>query len=85
VGVEPVVSLTATLKVSSALGKPFDFTFDDVTPSNPLQPDGSTSDTRCLIGGGFSSNEWYFLKIHVTLEDGAEFVYTKRVQIAAPG
>jgi hypothetical protein len=84
-GVEPVISLAATLKVSSASGIPFDFTFDDVSPLNPLQPDGSTSDTRCLIGGGFSSNEWYFLKIHVTLEDGAEFVYTERVQIAAPG
>jgi hypothetical protein len=85
VGVEPVVSLTATLKVFSASGIPFDFTFDDVSPFNPLQPDGSTSDTRCLIGGGFSSNEWYFLKIHVTLEDGAEFAYTKRIQIAEPG
>ncbi len=85
VGLQPVISLTATLKVSSASGIPFDFTFDDVTPSDPLQPNRSTSDTRCLIGGGFSSNEWYFLKIHVTLEDGAEFAYTKRIQIAEPG
>jgi hypothetical protein len=85
VGLQPVISLTATLKVSSASGIHFDFTFDDVTPSDPLQPNRSTSDTRCLIGGGFSSNEWYFLKIHVTLEDGAEFAYTKRIQIAEPG
>jgi hypothetical protein len=49
VGVEPVISLTATLEVLSASGIPFDFTFDDVSPSNPLQPDTSTSDTHCLI------------------------------------
>ena len=85
VGVDPVVSLTATLKVSSASGSPFDFTFDDVSPSNPLQPNGSTSDTRCLIGGGFSSNDWYPLKIHATLQNGAEFVYTKLIRIAEPG
>jgi len=84
-GVESVVSLTATLEVFSASGIPFDFAFDDVSPSNFLQPNGTTSTTRCLIGGGFSSNEWYVLKIHATLEDGAEFVYTKRVQIKAPG
>ena len=84
VAVEPAISLTATLEVSSASGIPFDFTFDDVSPSNPLQPDGIISNTRCLIGGGFTSNEWYFLKIHATLEDGAEFVYIEQVQIAEP-
>jgi len=85
VGLAPVVSLTAILKVSSASGIPFDFAFDDVSPSNPLEPNGSTSATRCLIGGGFiAGNVSYPLKIHATLEDGAEYAYTKLVQIAAP-
>jgi len=85
VGLAPVVSLTAILKVSSASGIPFDFAFNDVSPSNPLEPNGSTSATRCLIGGGFiAGNVSYPLKIHATLEDGAEYAYTKLVQIAAP-
>lgn len=79
VGVEPVVSLTATLE----LGTSFDFTFD-VTPSNPLQPNRSTSDTLCLIGGGFGSNVSYPLTINATLQNGGNFVYTKLVQIVEP-
>jgi hypothetical protein len=81
VGVEPVISLAVTLK----LDRSFDFTFN-VTPSNPLRPDGSTSDTRCLIGGGFTAgNVSYPLKIDAVLQNGSEFVYTKLVQIEAPG
>jgi hypothetical protein len=86
VGAQPVVSLTATLEVLSASGIPFEFAFDDVSPSNPLQPDGSTSDTRCLIGGGFTAgNVSYPLKIDAVLQNGSEFVYTELVQIEAPG
>jgi hypothetical protein len=85
VGVEPVISLTATLEVSSASGFPFDFTFDDVSPSNPLRPNRSTSAKLCLIGGGFiSGNVSYPLTINATLQNGANFVYTKLVQIAEP-
>lgn len=84
VGVEPVISLTATLEVSSVISTPFDFTFDDITPSNPLQPNRSTSDRLFLIGGGFHSNGSYPLTINATLQNGANFVYTKLVQIAKP-
>jgi hypothetical protein len=84
VGVEPVISLTATLEISSASGIPFEFTFDDVTPANPLQPNRSTSATRCLIGGGFSSNDSYPLTINATLQNGENFIYTKLVQIVEP-
>jgi hypothetical protein len=81
VGVEPVISLTATLE----LGESFDFTFDDVTPANPLQPNRSTSAKLTLIGGGFiSGNVSYPLKIHATLQSGVKFVYTKLVQIVEP-
>ena len=80
VGVEPVISLTATLEVSES----FDFIFD-VTPSNPLQPNRSTSATLTLIGGGgFSSNGSYPLTINATLQNGGKFVYTKLVQIVEP-
>jgi hypothetical protein len=84
VSVEPVISLTATLEVSSASGFPFDFTFDDVSPWNPLQPNSSISDRLCLIGGGFSSDVSYPLTINATLRNGANFVYTNLVQIAGP-
>jgi hypothetical protein len=85
VGVEPVVSLSAILEVSSASGFPFDFTFDDVTPSHPLQPNRSTGDTLRLFGGGFASGHVsYPLTINATLENGDNFVYTKLVQIVEP-
>jgi hypothetical protein len=80
VGVEPVISLTATLE----LGTSFDFAFN-VSPSNPLQPNRSTSDRLTLIGGGFiSGNVSYPLTINATLQNGANFVYTKLVQIVEP-
>jgi len=80
VGIEPVVSLTATLEV----GESFDFTFD-VTPSRPLQPNRSTSATLTLIGGGgFTGSGSYPLTINATLQSGSKFVYTKLVQIAQP-
>lgn len=82
--VEPVISLTATLEVYTASGTSVDFTFDDVTPANPLQPNRSTSAELTLIGGGFSSNVSYPLTINATLQNGAKFVYTKLVQIAQP-
>ena len=85
VGVEPVISLTATLEVDTVFGTSVDFTFDDVSPSNPLQPNRSTSDRLCLIGGGFISDDVsYPLTINATLQNGAKFVYTKLVQIENP-
>jgi hypothetical protein len=79
VGVEPVISLTATLE----LGRSFDFIFN-VTPANPLQPNRSTSARLCLIAGGFGTNVSYPLTINATLQNGAKFVYTKLVQIVEP-
>jgi len=80
VGVEPVISLTATIE----LGTSFDFAFG-VTPSNPLQPNRSTSARLTLIGGGFiSGNVSYPLTINATLQSGAKFVYTKLVRIVEP-
>jgi hypothetical protein len=84
VGVEPVISLTAILEVSSASGLPFVFPFDDVTSLHPLQPNRSISDTSGLIGGGFASDHAYPLTINVTLQNGDKFVYTKLVQIVEP-
>jgi hypothetical protein len=84
VSVEPAISLTATLEVDTAFDISFDFTFDDVSSSNPLQPNASTSDTLTLIGGGFSSDVSYPLTINATFGNGAKFIYTKLVQIVEP-
>jgi len=80
---EPVISLTANLEVDTAFGTSVDFTFD-VSPSNPLQPNTSTSDRLFLIGAGFSSDVSYPLTINATMRNGANFIYTKLVQIAEP-
>ena len=79
VGVEPVISLTATLE----LGRPFDFIFN-ATPANPLQPNKSTSARLCLIAGGFGTNVPYPLTINATLQNGDKLVYTELVQIVEP-
>jgi hypothetical protein len=79
-GAEPVVSLAATLEIATIVG----FTFDDVTPSNPLQPDKKASAVHRLIRGGFNNNDTYPLTINATLRNGTGFVYTKLVQIAEP-
>jgi hypothetical protein len=85
VGVEPVISLTATLGVYTAFGTSVDFTFDNVSPSNPLQPNRSTSAELTVIGGGFvTDNVSYPLTINGTLQDGEVFSYTKLVQIEEP-
>ncbi len=84
VGVEPVISLTATLEVYTVVGTSVDFTFDDVSPAHPLQPNRSTSAELTLIGGGVSNDALYPLTINATLQNGTKFVYTKLVQIVKP-
>jgi hypothetical protein len=83
VGVEPVISLTATLEEITIFGTSVDFTFN-VTPAHPLQPNRSTSARLYLIGGGFAGNVSYPLTINATLQNGTNFVYTKLVQIVKP-
>jgi hypothetical protein len=83
VSVEPVIWLTANLEVDTALCASVDFTFD-VSPSNPLQPNTSTSHRLFLIGAGFSSDVSYPLTINATMRNGANFIYTKLVQIVKP-
>jgi hypothetical protein len=82
--VEPVISLTANLEVETAFGTSIHFTFDDVSPSNPLQPNASATGRRFLIGAGFSSDVSYPLTINATMRNGANFIYTKLVQIVRP-
>jgi hypothetical protein len=79
IAVQPVTSLAASLELSRS----FQFDFD-VTPANPLLPDKSTSAKLTLIGGGFSDNTSYPLKITGTLQDSTTFAYTKQVRIAEP-
>jgi hypothetical protein len=83
VSAEPVISLTASLEVDTAFGTSVDFTFD-VSPSNPLQPNTSTSGRLFLIGAGFSSDVSYPLTINATMRNGANFFFRKQVQIVKP-
>jgi len=82
---EPVVSLKASLGIIRAgpSSTPFTFNFD-VTPSNPLLPGKTIGTKLTLIGGGFSDNVSYPLKIEGKLESGADFSYTRQVQIESP-
>jgi hypothetical protein len=82
---EPVISLKASLGINRAgpSNTPFTFNFD-VTPSNPLLPDKNIATKLTLINGGFSDNVSYPLTIEGNLESGAEFSYTKQVQIESP-
>jgi hypothetical protein len=84
VSVEPVISLTANLEVETAFGTSVHFTFDDVSLSNPLQPNTSTSDRCFLLGAGFSTDISYPLTKNATMRNGANFIYTKLVQIVRP-
>jgi hypothetical protein len=81
--VEPVISLEATLDISSAPARRFVFTFD-VTPSHPLTPENSISARQTLIGGGFSDTTLYPVTINGTLENNTAFLYTKTVLITTP-
>jgi hypothetical protein len=76
---ESIVSLTAALELS----RTFNFEFD-VSSSNPLLPAKSISAKLTLIGGGFSDNISYPLRLEGTLQDGSTFAYTKQVQITEP-
>jgi hypothetical protein len=79
VSADPIVSLTATLELSRA----FNFEFD-VSSANPLLPAKSVSAKLTLIGGGFSDNISYPLRLEGALQDGTTFAYTKQVQITEP-
>jgi hypothetical protein len=82
---EPVISLTASLGITRAgpSNTPFIFNFD-VISSNPLLPSSSISSRLTLIGGSFSDNVSYPLKIEGKLKSGATFAYTVQVQIESP-
>lgn len=79
VSIEPVTSLSAIIE----LGRTFTFNFD-VSSDKLLLPDNSISTKLTLIGGGFSDNTLYPLKINGILQSNATFAYTVQIQIAAP-
>jgi len=76
---EPIVALTADLKLS----RTFTFNFD-VTSSNPLLADKTVSAKLTLIGIGFSDSLLYPLTITGMEQNGVTFTYTEQVQIVAP-
>jgi len=79
VGLEPIISLIATLE----LYRSFEFIFD-VTPLQPLLPDKNISNKMTLIQGTTSDNNSYDLIISGKSQSGEAFIYTKQVQIIHP-
>lgn len=84
VGSKSVTSLQAMLAIESACtGKPFNFTFSQVSMSNPLLPGQETAQTETLIGGGFNSNQTYPLEIIAYQQNGAKIDFTTQVTISS--
>lgn len=80
VGIVPVISISAFLKLEGE--KTFRYDFIDVSSTNPLQPGATTSQTLNLIGPtGYSDEAFYPLLMYVILDNGDSFTYTKQVQI----
>jgi hypothetical protein len=82
---EPVISLTASLRITRVgpSNTPFIFYFD-VNSSNPLLPSNSISSRLTLIGGSFADNVSNPLKIEGKMKSGATFAYTEQIQIKSP-
>ena len=76
VGTKPVTNLKATL----VLNNNYTLDFKDVTESNPLESNQSTSDTQILIGAGFGTELAYPL-IVVGMANNEPFSYTLNVPI----
>lgn len=80
---EPVTSLSATLSI---IAKNQTFNFPDITQSNPLMPDQTTSQTLIIVGpAGYNSDSTYPLLIEGTLQSGQTFNYTMPVMITPGG
>ncbi|MGI0017145.1 MAG: hypothetical protein ACREA1_00385 [Nitrosotalea sp.] len=75
-GIKPITSLEATLRLNNS----YVFNFTNVTPSQPLAVGNSVSDTKILIGGGFTTGFQYGLAITGT-QDGKPFSYDVNVHI----
>ncbi len=76
IGTMPITSLNATL----VLNNDYNFNFHEVSESQPLVPDNSTSDTKILIGGGFTSDATYPLTIN-GIANKIPFSFTQNVHI----
>jgi hypothetical protein len=84
IGGEPLISLTASLSINSALNKPYEFSFA-VSKEQPLAPNASISSTQTLIGGGFSNDQAYPLTVSGTWQNGNTFSFTQPGKISPPG
>lgn len=76
IGNIPITSLKVTLEVNNN----YTFDFKDVTPTTPLVPNNSTSQTQILIGAGFQTDVQHPIIITGT-ENNTQFTYTENVYI----
>ncbi len=79
IGVTPITSLNATLHLNNE----YNFDFQDITKSYLLVSGNSTSDTKILIGGGFTSEAIYPLTIN-GIANNIPFSFTQNVHIPYP-
>jgi hypothetical protein len=79
-----IISLSATLNLTSAEPSvPYSFVFD-VNASNPLLAGNSINSTRTLVGASFDSATSYPLTINGILGNGLSFYITQLVVISPP-
>ncbi|MHB8602696.1 MAG: cupredoxin domain-containing protein [Nitrosotalea sp.] len=76
IGMMPMTRLNVTLVTNQN----YIFNFKSVTPTTPLIPGNSISDTTMLIGGGFQTESTYSLIIS-GMKDNVPFEYLEKVQI----
>lgn len=74
--VKSITSLNATLELYNS----YVFNFKNVTESNPLTSGNSVSETKILIGGGFTTESQYPLIVS-GIANGIPFSYTVNVKI----
>jgi hypothetical protein len=78
--IEPIISLTVTLAHNGGLGFGSTVFLFEVSPSNPLMPGESITDTRIVIGGGISGQP-YPIEIKGILQSGKTFSFTQYVDV----
>jgi hypothetical protein len=83
VSAENIVSLKAIIGIGGAgPGLPPTYFFN-VSSTAPLEPGKTVSSKLNIIGGGFSSDQYYPLSINGTLQIGKTFGYTVQVKITS--
>lgn len=77
-GTSPVVALQVTLSLP---GRNYTYTFNDLSPNNPLLSNQEISQTATLLNAAFNTDQTYLLRISGEQQDGTRFDYYTNVTI----